>query len=457
MELRDLAAAVWRRRLLAATLVLACAALGVVFASTREAQYESRVTIAITPDIRTQGFVPSDNLSALLGTYAETVESDSVLGEAERRLGRPLDAEITSSTEAGTGILRVYARANTPEGAQEAADAVADAFVGGLADDRFIVAQVVDPASLPETAVQPRPPLIIGTSVIVGFGVALLAALALERFRRRLETPADLATITQLPLIAEIPKSRKLNRGGPQIIWDDPASTDLQEAYRTLRTNFTFAVGRWPQVVQVTSASEEQGKSTVVANLAVAFSQLGVKVAVVDADLRRPVQHEIFSLDNLHRAWTSGVRPQPEWEQQHDESLVVFPAGPPLSDPSSALYTAFPPLVQDLRRQFDLVLVDSAPLLPVADARLVAPWVDGVPLVAASGRERLASVRRAINELTLTNVAIKGFVLTQGADTEDGGYYRRPDALLAVDQDQASQATSEERGPSRTSSIRSTR
>ena len=423
-----------------------------VFAQLRDPEYESRVTIAITPDIRTQGFVPSDNLSALLGTYAETVESDSVLGKAEDLLGRPLDAEITSSTEAGTGILRVFARSYSPETAQEAADAVARAFIDTLSDDRFIVAEIVDPAGLPDAAMQPRPPLIVGTSVVVGFGVALLVAVALERFRRRLETPADLAAITQLPLIAQIPRSRSLVRATPRIIWDETAFTDLQEAYRSLRTNLTFAVDDWPQTILVTSASEEQGKSTVVANLAVAFTQLGVNVAVVDADLRRPVQHEIFGVRNLPRAWLRPVNPQLGRVSHKDGNLRLFPAGPPLDDPSSTLYASFPSLIQELRKSFDLILVDSAPLLPVADARLTAPWVDGVLMVVASGRERLSSVRRAINELTITGVAIKGFVLNQGAAPEDGGYYRRPDALLSAETETAAQELAED-SPERGSPI----
>src|SRR5438093_347835 len=80
-------------------------------------------------------------------------------------------------------------------------------------------------------------PLIIGASLVVGLGVAILFALGLERFRARVETIADLGEITPLPLLGQLPKSRDLSRAGPRIVWDQPGWVDIQESLRSLRTN----------------------------------------------------------------------------------------------------------------------------------------------------------------------------------------------------------------------------
>jgi polysaccharide biosynthesis transport protein len=167
-----------------------------------------------------------------------------------------------------------------------------------------------------------------------------------------------------------------------------------------------------------------------VANLAVAFSQIGMRTAVVDADLRRPIQREIFEIPGGTYAWTAAAFDAADPWQGEFENLSVFPAGAPFADPTEMLHTRFAPVIQSLRERFDIVIVDSTPLLPVSDARIIAPWVDGIVLVLAAGRERPANVNRAIHELTLTGARIQGLVLNQSPTASGDGYYRHPDALV---------------------------
>jgi tyrosine-protein kinase len=438
VDLRELLSVVWKRRVVVILVLVLAVGFGVAFGKTRQPVYESTVTVAITPDVARVGFIPSDNLSALLGTYAQTAESDVVRNAAEKILGRPLNGSVSGSSQAGTGILRISARSASPSNARDTAQAVARAFLDRIQNDRLINAEVVDPAATPSQPVQPRMPLIVGASIIVGLGVAILFALGLERFRARVETIADLGEITPLPLLGQIPKSRDLSRSGPRIVWDEPRWVDLHESLRSLRTNLQLITADSGKAIQVTSPSAGQGKSTIVANLAVAFAQVGVRTAIVDADLRRPAQHEIFKIDNRHNVW--GERsPEPGWmaalaRKTPYPELGVFPAGHALNDPTELLHARFPRLIEELRRDYDLILVDSPPLLPVSDALITAAWMDSLVLVVSAGQERPSSVKHAIGGLDLTGAKLAGVVINQASGPGLGGhdYYRRAGISTSV-------------------------
>lgn len=431
MDLREFLFVIWKRRVAVILVVVLAALSGTAFALTRDPTYESTATISITPEAKQFGFVPAESLSALLGTYAETVQSDAVLSDAAVKLGHPVQGVVDGSSEEGTGILRIGVRASTREAAQESAGAVSEAFLDRIADDKSVVAQLVDPADRPSEPVQPRPPLIIGTSILVGIGVAVLLAVALERFRRRIVTAADLAEITQVPLLGRIPRVRELARSGPSIVWDKPSWTQLHEGFRSLRTNLQFVSGDSALAIQITSPGEGEGKSTVAANLAIAYAQVGVRTALLDADLRRPAQHAIFSIKNGPTAWgerSQSRSPMKSWGTVVP-NLAVLPAGDPQSDPTEILSTKLPRLIERLHDSFELVLVDSPPLLPVSDARIIAAWMDAVVLIVSAGSERPSTLARAITDLDLAKANLTGVVLNQSVAPTDYGYYR-PDLPL---------------------------
>ena len=113
MELRELLAILWKRRLLVAFVVLATAALSAAFAFTRPPRYESASTLALTPNNQNAGFITPDTLNALVGTYAQTAQSSLILDQAEERIGGPLPGSVDTSTQAGTGILEIIGEADT--------------------------------------------------------------------------------------------------------------------------------------------------------------------------------------------------------------------------------------------------------------------------------------------------------------------------------------------------------
>jgi polysaccharide biosynthesis transport protein len=440
VDLREFSSVVWKRRLLVLLVVLLSGGLGAVFALQRDPTYESTATIAITPDIGSQGIVSADALSALLGTYAETAESDVVRESAARDLGHPLEGTVQATTESGTGILRISGRANEAIDARDTAEAVATAFLERLEGNQDLTATLVSPASIPSGAVQPRPPLIIATSLFVGLGVAILLALAIDRLRRRITTADDLAEVSPLPLLGQIRRNRRLLRSSPQIVWDDSRLVEIQENFRSLRTNIQLTTGIDQVALQVTSAGASQGKSTVTANLGIAFAGLGVSTAIVDADLRRPAQAQIFELDHDGGGWTGSQGrggSKRSWRTRFPD-LAVLPAGSPQTDPTEVLQVRFAALLEKLRDSFELILVDSPPLLTMSDARITAGWMDGVVVVLAAGEERPAALRHAIEQLALANAKVSGFVINKVASTGEGSYYyqRPPEAIPASPEDE---------------------
>ena len=228
-------------------------------------------------------------------------------------------------------------------------------------------------------------------------------------------------------MLGRLDRQRTLTRGTASLIWDEKGADDLMESYRALRTNVEFLMDdATNNVIEVTSPEPAQGKSTVVANLAVAFSRIGIPTIVLDADLRRPRQHEIFGLDNSsglsnmlalrHKAELKPAGP----------GLWVITSGPVPPDPTEMLHIRLPSVIKGLRRRKALILVDTPPVLPVSDARLVAPLADGVILVATAGTQKPASFQAAIDRLALVDSRLLGVVLNKAGqdDLDIGTYYR---------------------------------
>lgn len=433
MELKELLRVAWKRRWLIVLVVALAVGLATALAFSRPAQYEASATLALTPDVRQgQGFVASDSISALLSTYAETAKAQVNLNRAAQALGRPLPGEVDTSTEPGTGILRVIGRAPSPDDAALTARAAAQAFAKSISGNQLVVATLVDPAEPPDSPVQPRPPLIIATALLLGLLSGLLLAFAVERLRSRVETPEDVAEITEAPILGRLPRHRSLQRGPARLIWEEERMVGLQEGFRALRTNLQFLLEDSDRLIQITSPEPSQGKSTVVANLGVALGQVGIETVIVDADFRRPRQHHIFGLDNSEGlSMTMAMRDdEPLLKSTGYPNLWVLTSGPMPPEPTEMLAIRAAAVCEQLRALNALVLIDSPPILPVNDARLIAPHTDGVLMVLAAKGPKPSAVRAALGRLQLVGTRIVGVVLNESGDDMDatGGYYYSQEA-----------------------------
>lgn len=208
----------------------------------------------------------------------------------------------------------------------------------------------------------------------------------------------------------------------------DPRSP-AAEAYRTLRTNMMFSSVKEPlRTVIVTSPAPEEGKSTALANLAVTMAQGGRSTIIVDADLRRPTQHEIWGVEQepgLTTLMLEGGTSALPLVETGVENLRLLPAGPLPPNPADLLGSErMDVIVERLIEEAEIVLFDAPPIVTVTDAVLLSAKLDGVLMVVRAGSTRRDDAEQARNLLERLDVRVVGALLTNAqVDTRKGHYY----------------------------------
>lgn len=291
-------------------------------------------------------------------------------------------------------------------------------------------AQIVNRAAIPTSPVEPKP--LRNGALALGGGLMLAVGLAFVRDQLddKITNKDDLDRLALgLPVLALIPEDSGAQSGESAFVVSlrEPSSPTA-EAYRTLRTALQFiSLDRAMRTVQVTSASAGDGKTTTVANLAVAIARAGQRVVAVSADLRRPRLAQSFGFpdDVGLTSVVIGKATTAEAVQRFrgDERLRVLPSGPLPPNPSELLSS--PRTVQaltTLQTGADIVLIDSPPLLPVADALVLSGLVDATLLVAAAGRTTRRELRRALELLKTVDAPLVGIVLTRLTGDATYGY-----------------------------------
>lgn len=214
-------------------------------------------------------------------------------------------------------------------------------------------------------------------------------------------------------------KRRLLAHNSPK----DPVA----EQYRTIRTNIQFSnVDQDIKTILLTSSGAEEGKSTTSANLATVYAQQGLNVLLIDADLRKPTGHYTFRLEN-HIGLTNVLTRQSTLAQAVQESeiphLSVLTSGPIPPNPSELLASAqMTELLKEMKKQFDMIIFDTPPILAVADAQILANQVDGTILVVSSGKTEKDAALKSKELLSNAQGKLLGVVLNN-RKVEEGNYY----------------------------------
>lgn len=339
-----------------------------------------------------------------LSAFIETLEAQiNVLSTQLAELNPAMEGFEDQRT--GLAVLRTQQQTQLG-----AALAIRSSIVGLL--------EVLEPANIPLNPVSPKPK----RSAVLAFALAAFLTYGLFFLRDALDArfrdSDDLVRTSGLSLLAEFPKTRrKLRR--------------LQrESSNYLRTNLLFATAdAHPKVVLVTSAREAEGKSSVALSLAESFTHNGYRTLLVDADLRRPVLAKEYKLDpQLHPSLQDHLEnPHQEFEPAQialdlKHRLDLVPTFEPLSSPTEALSRNFREALDKWRSRYDVIVIDSAPILLVADALTIAPLCTGTILVTNRQTSNKREVRAAAQLLQRLGVRILGAVMTSVIKPRARGY-----------------------------------
>jgi capsular exopolysaccharide synthesis family protein len=402
-------------------------------------------------DVAAQSIKPAE-ASAVANTYADTYVDyrrkqaiDSLLAatkELQQKI-TDLDRQIGDANVRAAAANPPKPGAPTPQTAEQTSlEAQRAAFKEKFDQVQVDVAlkdggaQVVTRAGVPASPVRPTTlrntllALLVG--LIVGTGMAFVS----DQLDDSLKTKDDLERAAGgLPVLGVIPKMTAWkNKTEPRLVSMTEPNSPAAEAYRTLRTSIQFiGVDRSMRTLQVTSPTASDGKTTTIANLAVALARAGQRVTVVSCDLRRPRIHEFFGVPDAV-GFTSvlvGAVPLSAalLDVDSEYPLRILPSGPIPPNPSELLSSRrAAQVITAIAAQSDVVLIDCPPVLPVTDAAVLSSQVDATLLVATTGSTTGKQLHRAVELLHQVNAPLVG-VLMNGAPPEEAygygyGYYR---------------------------------
>ncbi len=397
---------------------------------------------AVQPFTATMGDLVKSNVVA-----RNVIENLDLAGETPESLL----ARVAVSVNPETAVVKVSVEDGDKQRAVSIAQGIGLVF-SQLVKERFgtppaepgsevtqlpLTATIFDAAHADPQPVSPRPRRNVAVAAVLGLLLGILAGFLREHFDRMLRTRETVEQSFGVPVIGQIPFQRKDKDKQRTVFWDTFGET--AEAFRALRANLQYlAVKRPLKTILVTSASPHQGKTTVAANLAVAIARSGATTVVLEGDLRRPRLDETFGAPGEGAGLTSVLVgaaeledvvvdiPVPTSDNGSSEMaghVALIPSGPLPPNPSELLSSfQMRDVLEQLSRMYDHVLIDSPPLLVVADALELARMVDGVVLVARRNRvstDEAQELRALVERL---DIHLTGAVFTDVAAAGAYGY-----------------------------------
>jgi exopolysaccharide transport family protein len=309
----------------------------------------------------------------------------------------------------------------------------------GLRSNNF---RIIDAARVPTSPSEPNIPRNLSFALVLGVISGVGLAFLLENMDNTVRTPEQAQVVSGLPSLGMIPLgSKSANHGSRgkrlaltaskevvETVTQVRPQSQMAESYRALRTSLLLSnLGAPPKVIMVTSARPQEGKTTTSINTAIVLAQKGVRVLLVDADLRRPSIHKTLGMGP--RSGLSNVLTGSATLQQTIAAspiltnLFIMPAGTPPPNPAELLASSnMRDLILELRGMYDHIVIDTPPTLSVTDAVVLSPRADATILVIRSGQTTKQALRRARDILMQVNAHVAG-VLLNAVDLTSPDYY----------------------------------
>ena len=411
----------WR---IAAAVFVAVLVGVVLYAYSLPREYTAKAVVALTP-LPNTGTSATD-VQQLGQKYVAYVTAPSTMRDVAPTVGlssATLGNHVSADVATASVDLTVKVQLRSPSQAADAANALADAIVKLAADDKLLTALTVAPATVPSEPSKPRRKLIEGGGVMVAFLIAVGVALLVERIRPRARSSNEIAFATGYPVIARIPPSRSVRAGVEQAVADPLVGG----AIRSLRTVLDqLARDEAIRSLVVTSSTPGEGKSTVASSLGWAIARLDARVLVIDADLRHPAISRLFGvagspgLVEVLRGEAS-LRSAARAVDGADGLYILPTVG--VAAPGDLLAKNFNNVLRTANAEFDVVIVDTPPLLVGDDAGTIATLTSAVLLVVSDGVE-VRRLGEAMRHLDAVQARVIGVVHNRAEVATYGYAYR---------------------------------
>jgi capsular exopolysaccharide synthesis family protein len=425
----------WWLILLAGALGLA-AALALALSSTKV--YTANAQIFVANDSATDlGQLVQGNAfsEARVHSYVSIADSPAVTDVVVRDLGlsitpAQLASQISASAPENTVLIDIRVRSGSPQEAARLTNAVASRFARVVADMEDtsrsgrspVRLTVTHPAIPPLSPTSPRVRLDIALGLLLGLAAGFGLAVVRKTLNSSVGSPEDLEQVAGAPVLTVVGYDKRA--GFEPIAFRADRHGPRAEAFRQLRTNLQFInIDRRPRTIAVTSCLPAEGKSMTALNLAASLAEAGFSVCLVEADLRRPTVATTLGLirDVGLTTVLIGRASVEQVIQRAGQNLTVITSGPIPPNPSELLVSEQARVVlADIADRADYTVIDTAPLLPVADAAEIAALADATLLVVRSGKTTRSQVTRAVEVLARVNERPVGCILnmarTRGAD-----------------------------------------
>ena len=433
-------------------LVILCAAIGFgVMYYRAESNHRDTYTASGTlyvlngnPNLINYQYTSMSDLAsavALLDTYKEVVKSEKVLNAVIDRIADDypgltpsyISATINMSSVNNTGVTRVSCTTNDPRKSIAICNAVLDAApseikrVVGAGSAEVI--DYADPDKLPGPNVHNSSRRGL-TGALAGAVVAAAVLVLLFLLNQKIADSKDLTDNYTLPLLASVPRRKAESEKQSDFMLSEKSPMKYIESYAKLRMNLLYTlVGKQRKNVLITSAISGEGKSTIAANLAISLAMGGKHILLIDGDMRRACQRDLFRYRRHVKGLSDVLVGECKWENAlfdtKWEQLKVMPAGHTPPNPADLLASArMKELLTQLEEAFDLVLIDMPPINIVSDPLALASETSGSLFVVRQNFSDHREVRKALNSAELTGLNMLGFVF-YGENVDQRGYYYR--------------------------------
>jgi capsular exopolysaccharide synthesis family protein len=301
---------------------------------------------------------------------------------------------------------------------------IAEAGVIGTAD-------IIDKAYTPELPVEPNKKLTAAIGGVLGIFLGILVVFIIEFMDKTVKDEEEIKRIIKKPVLGRIPRfEQDPEAKQPELIVKNNPISPSAESYKLLSTNIDFISTEKPKIISISSAGPGEGKSITAANVALSYAANGLKTLLLDADMRRPRIEKVFKIPRQNFGVLNHIMRSVPYERLIQTPLEefpdfhIFPVGPIPPNPTAILTSKkFQDLIEDMKKDYDKIIIDLPPVLVAGDASIVTKYTDGMILVIRAETTVKPSLKIAYENLVTSGAEILGTVVNDITEKSNSYYY----------------------------------